>query len=283
MNSKSKIHCLAFAIGICSSLPIPSSVQAQASVGISQGEQSISKESSLATSVEKHLYTVKVEIQTDVHSSDENNDKAVIAKVIDDNITVESKLNSNCQLQGHLENVIAPRSGWKAIREHDRRLKKDGSFILIFDTLVLGDGQLVPVKARVLPQKSLQRIEADATHEQNWRDLKVAKDGTILRAANSLSPRKRRVVRAANLLTSVATIPMGMTAGMVVTAVTSGAIGAATSKVSNGDELQTSRTKGFVNGAVGTLMPVKLYRAVGCPGKDTALRRGDRLNVELAF
>lgn len=239
-----------------------------------------------SATVEKRAYTIAVQMENDISSLAAQPGDEISAKIVDECDVGSLRLDASCTLKGHVDSVVAPRNGWRALRQKERRFKKGGALMLVFDTLVTGDGKSLAVDARILPQKAVRAATVEQESKAGWRELKAAKDGTIVTASDSYSPAKRRTINTVSILSSVATMPLGLVPGLVVDAVTCGVIGAATTAIPQAEEMdrsEGSKFQGFVNGAVGSLPPVKIVKFVTSPGHDTAIKKGDRLNVELCF
>ncbi len=235
--------------------------------------------------VERQSYTMTVEIENDICSSTVHPGDIVTAKMTEDCHVEDIQIDESCTLKGHIENVVGPRSGWRAFREKERRFKKGGSFLIVFDTLVMGNGKSIPVEARIGAQKALRCATPEQKSVQGWREVQASKNGTIVKANDSFSPTKRKTIGAVNALSSVATMPLGFVPGILIDIATSAAIGAATATGSDKDANEGGhpRVRGFINGAIGSLPPVKIVRLVALRGADTTLKRGDKLDVELSF
>lgn len=276
MNSKNRLKQ---AVGMCVLLSLPLNCAAAEYTEIAPIYDG-------SATVEKSAYTIAVQMENDISSLAAQPGDEISAKLVDECDVGSLHLDSTCTLKGHVDNIVAPRSGWRALRQKERRFKKSGSFLLVFDTLVTGDGKTIAVDARILPQKALRIATPEQESKAGWRELKAAKDGTIVTASDSFSPTKRRTINTVSIISSVATMPFGLVPGLVVDAVTSGVIGATTTAIPQSEEMDSSegsKFQGFVNGAVGSLPPVKIMRFVASPGQDTALKKGDKLKVELCF
>lgn len=254
--------------------------------------------SSAAEPVSAHL---KVEIEHDVSSSSVQVGDAVTARVTEDCVIDGIQIDKSCKLIGHVDKVLAPRSGWEALRDRERRFKKGGAFSIVFDKLILGNGKTIGVEGRIGAQKETRLATAEQKSDRGWREVKANKDGVIVKADDSFSPTKRRTLNTVSVVSGVATFPFGVP-GMLVDMATNGAIGAAsttkkTTTVStapgfhtiNGvttaddDGEEPSKTGAFVKSAVDSLPPLRVYNFIRSTGSDTTLKRGDQLDVELTF
>lgn len=238
----------------------------------------------IESQIEKRTYIVETESETDILSSKSRVGDPVTARIVGQSMLGAIQLDSTCVLHGRVSKISRPQTGWQAIQDSDRRFKKSGHLALSFDTLTLKDGTSVSIEATLVPQKSVVKVDPEQS-ALGWRDLKVNKEGAIVRGRDSVSPTKKNTVRTVNIVTTVAAIPLGLIPGAIVKATTGGVMGAVTAP-SQQDPNSSSlnpRIKGFASGAVGSLLPVKVVRAVACKGTDTALKRGDKLYVQLSL
>lgn len=242
----------------------------------------VKNESEPTTSEKPKTYLVNIMMLSTTWSSQVDSGQTVKAQVLEQSVPGEPRLNSKCFLLGHIDDNVPPRSGWAAFRDTARKFKKNGAFKIVFDTLIMDNDKTVSIRARLLPQKGVQPVKHPNESKPEWRDLKVNKEGFIVRGNDTASPTLRKLIFAAKSSGDLAAESFEPI--MPVKGLTSGIIDATVAKSTHEyDDFLHPRIEALFQGVIGTLPGMNIIKAVAYPGRDTSLRVGDKLLVELTF
>jgi hypothetical protein len=185
-------------------------------------------------------------------------------------------------LNGQITSSTPARTLANSSRDASRRFRSRGSVSLQFDEIVDVDGKHVPITGTLSQQ-------VDAIPGKKYWEIRVDRQGRIIKAEHSLTPERQRAYNAARIATMLPIPVPGnfLLVNCVAVPLVIGVGGAADPSFAYNkpidDDVSHRRLKGFTYAFVTNLPGAFYVQAFTEKGNEVTLRAGDELSVNLAI